>query len=214
MNNPSPIQVEKKHYFDQYDSPDRFLHYYHQIEAVQSTGVHTVLEMGVGNKLVYDALKRRGLTVTSCDFDPNLEPDVVSDIRQLPFSDNAFDMVMACEILEHMPFVESKQAMKELARVSKKYVLITLPYASAFVSFTFHFRIPFFQKRMSFTLCIPYFFLHTRMNKKNKEHYWEIGRRGYSKHIVEKTLASYFSIVKSWQPKDLHNHYFFLLEKR
>lgn len=48
-----------------------------------------------------------------------IEPD------KLPFPDNSFDLVTCLEVLEHIPQYES--FIKELKRVSRKYVLITVP---------------------------------------------------------------------------------------
>jgi len=50
------------------------------------------------------------------------------DIKQLPFRDNAFDVVLCSETLEHVPNLEA--ATRELKRVCKKAVVITVPHES------------------------------------------------------------------------------------
>lgn len=47
------------------------------------------------------------------------------DIYQLPFEDNAFDIVICTEVLEHLS--DPCMAISELKRVCKKYVLLTVP---------------------------------------------------------------------------------------
>lgn len=50
-----------------------------------------------------------------------------ADINSLPFSNNEFDMVTSLEVIEHIPYFNYNQAMKELCRISNKYILISVP---------------------------------------------------------------------------------------
>ena len=54
-------------------------------------------------------------------------PDVVFDLEQgkLPFRDNSFDCVVCTDVLEHLEEIHSM--FSELARVTRKYVIISLP---------------------------------------------------------------------------------------
>ena len=47
------------------------------------------------------------------------------DIYRLPFKDNSFEVVMCTEVLEHLE--EPERALKELIRVSKKYLVVSVP---------------------------------------------------------------------------------------
>lgn len=48
---------------------------------------------------------------------------------ELPFSDNSFDLVIACEVLEH---IESPElALREISRVSKRWMLVSVPWEPA-----------------------------------------------------------------------------------
>ena len=64
--------------------------------------IHFVGIGGIGMSGIAELLLNQGFEVTTCDFNENLEPDVVGDIRELPFEDGSFPVVMACEILEHL----------------------------------------------------------------------------------------------------------------
>ena len=53
------------------------------------------------------------------------------DIYHLPYKDNTFDMLVCTEVLEHLTFPE--KAVKELARVAKKYIVISVPNEPLFI---------------------------------------------------------------------------------
>lgn len=46
-------------------------------------------------------------------------------IYDLPYQKNTFDLVISTEVLEHLE--DPKKALQELVRVSKKYILISVP---------------------------------------------------------------------------------------
>ena len=49
----------------------------------------------------------------------------VGNIYHLPFKAESFDLVICTEVLEHLE--EPKKALRELARVSRKYLLLSVP---------------------------------------------------------------------------------------
>ena len=52
----------------------------------------------------------------------------IGDLQYLPISDRSFDMVLCTEVLEHIGnHEEFRSVLKDLERVSKKYILITNP---------------------------------------------------------------------------------------
>ena len=52
---------------------------------------------------------------------------LVADIRELPFPDNHIDTVLLTEILEHLPWEDVSKAIKEVKRVARLKVLVTVP---------------------------------------------------------------------------------------
>ncbi len=50
-----------------------------------------------------------------------------SDVHSLPFKDDAFDLVLCSEVLEHLP--DPEKAVSELLRIAKDALLITTPKA-------------------------------------------------------------------------------------
>ncbi len=207
-------QSSKKIYYEDYDGLLRFISYFYQIDLVKKIKPKKVLEIGVGNKTTSNYLKQRGINITTCDFDEKLKPDFVADIRNLPFKNNSYDLVMACEIIEHIPWKDIPKALSELQRVSKKNVLISIPYSSA--GFELILRVPRTHKItkkgfFSFFFRIPYFFMKMRFDG---YHYWEMGRKNYSIKKIRRTFRKYFKIIKEVRPALDHYHHFFVLKKK
>src|SRR5438270_12459175 len=122
------LQVEARHYFDdKYDGPGRFISYWNQIDLVRKRAPASLLEIGMGNGLLSDYLRKAGLAVTTLDIDPKLEPDVTAALPHLPFPEGAFDMVVAYEVLEHIPWELFAPSLAEMRRVSKRWVGGSLP---------------------------------------------------------------------------------------
>jgi ubiquinone/menaquinone biosynthesis C-methylase UbiE len=206
-------QVKKEHYEENYDDLRRWISYYCQIQTILEKKPKKVLEIGIGNGVVSDYLKKQKIKVITCDFDKSLRPDVVADIRKLPFEKNEFDLAYACQVLEHLPWKEAIKALKELKRVSKKYVLISLPYRSlrfeGVISFNKIKKI-FGREFLDLSIRIP------RMTKIkfNGEHYWEIGVKGYPLRKIRKELKKDFNIKKEFSPVLNKYHQFFLLKTK
>jgi len=211
------VQVKKEHYFrKKYDDLSRFISYFYQVDlvavSVGDSGAK-ILEVGIGNGTVSDYLKKLGFSVTTCDFDPALKPDVVADVRKLPFPDNSFDAVMACEVLEHLPFEDFEIAIKELARVSRKSVVISLPYKSTYFEVALKlplirtiFRRPF----LDFLIRLPLPFGGIKVSG---QHYWEIDLWRTPLRRVRAALRRYGRVIREVKPVLNHYHYFFVLEK-
>jgi hypothetical protein len=63
----------------------------------------------------------------------NLLPDLngtAADIHRLPFAANSFPLVMSLEVLEHIP--DSGLGLRELLRVSSRYILVSVPHEPFF----------------------------------------------------------------------------------
>ncbi len=203
---------------DFYDHRARWNHYFNQIRAVADTikkgggdiSAFSMLEVGPSHGLVTGYLRKFGVTITTLDFKPEYSPNVVGDVRAMPFPDNSFDMSIACEVLEHMPFVDSQKAFKELHRVTKRTVLISVPDARHTL---FHLRLKIpLLKEIKIFLRVPTFKKQIITNPRG--HNWEIGKSGYPVSKIREALIQVgFRIIKSGAPHDTpHNHYF-LLEK-
>ncbi len=105
--------------------------FYNQISPV------TVLEVGCGEgrlikHLTENAIQKPG-KVVACDLsldkiEANLDPSITfqeASIYELPFEKNEYDLVVCCEVLEHLQ--EPTRGLSEVARVAAKGVLVSTP---------------------------------------------------------------------------------------
>ena len=197
---------KEKYGFSKYDHKNRWISYWHQIDEVLELKPQSVLEIGVGNKVVSNYLKDQGVKVVTLDIDPNLKPDVTASAVKMPLDSDSFDVVLCAEALEHLPFEQFEESLKELKRVSKKNIVLSLPHFGH--SLKFSFKIPFIkEKKISVRLAFPI------KHEFNGEHYWEIGKRGYPPKKIRNILRKYFKIRKEFIPFENQYHHFFVLEK-
>ncbi|MBI4058327.1 class I SAM-dependent methyltransferase [Candidatus Gottesmanbacteria bacterium] len=206
----SLIQVDPRVYrtLDYIDKP-RWNSYWQQMYEVNRTKPKKVLEIGIGNSIVAMILHQLGFDLTTVDFDNRLHPDFVADIRQLPFSDNTFDTVLCAEVLEHIPFSDFSAALKELHRVTKKYVIMTVPH-DYLTYFYISFKLIPYVRPLSLFLTVP----RAQKHAFDGQHYWEIGKRGYSlKRINQAISHAGLLIDKTYTMLENPNHRFFILMK-
>ncbi len=141
-----------------------------------------IIEIGKGNGFVSDFFKKAGYDFLTFDINKNLEPDIVGSILEFGNLVNTqVDIVVACEILEHLPFEMFEKSLEQISKVTSKYLIITLPEFKKFFGFSMHFRLPRI-KRFS----IPIFIKHRGNRILGSGHFWEID---YDKKQQEKILS-------------------------
>lgn len=202
-------QVDKTHYsFEKYCYPERWASYYTQIRELIELSPMNVLEIGGGDRFLKSYLQSNTkIRHQFMDIAEDLHPDILGSITSIPLPDSSYDVVCAFEVLEHLPFSEFEKGLSEMNRVSKKYALISLPHFGPPVKLSF--KIPLFKElKLSFKLPIPI------KHEFNGQHYWEIGKYGYSSLKIQKSIEKYFSILKDFIPFDSQYHHFYILEKK
>jgi SAM-dependent methyltransferase len=130
-----PIYGFRKGYCADYIM-NRYMISYHLMRALSH--LHFTSLLDIGGAEGYKAALARSLfniEVRSSDLSEEvckrakdiygIEGDPV-DINNLPYNDDSFDVVVCSETLEHIPDIVN--ATKELIRVSKKAVVITVPH--------------------------------------------------------------------------------------
>lgn len=107
-----------------------------EVIAAIPADVRNVLDAGCGNGFFLNTLaavcpERFDRTV-GLDFSEHaLQHVKVESVRgsitHLPFGDKSFDLVTCLEVLEHLPHGAFEAGLRELERVSGRYLLVTVP---------------------------------------------------------------------------------------
>ncbi len=82
-----------------------------------------LLKSGVGKKIEGIEYSKDAISYGKKLF-PNLNIKQGS-VYELPYKDNSFDLIICTEVLEHLE--EPIKALKEMLRVSKKYLIVSVP---------------------------------------------------------------------------------------
>jgi SAM-dependent methyltransferase len=202
-------QVMREHYnFASYMDKGRWTSVWHQLDEVIRLNPKNVLEIGPGPGLFKSLSNSFGMNVETIDLDPDLEPDHVGSATSLPFSDAYFDITCAFQMLEHLPYADSLQAFTEMARVSNKHIIISLPDAETV------FRWQVWIPRLA-----AFDRLLTRRDWKPKdhifdgEHYWEINKKDYMLEKIIRDFTKICKLVKTYRVKENPYHRFFIFTK-
>jgi len=205
-----------------------------QIYLALKTNPKKILEIGIGNKIVCSTLKNYCEVITA-DIDKSLEPDFILDISNSKdfnqFSDNSFDLIIICEVLEHVPYTNLDSILKSLRRITRNYVLISVPNQKNI------YKLTLFKKGYEDKIFAPFFILinliinvinrigtaladlHYKLIKTKRKykykgaHYWELGIENYSEANFQNQIQKYFKIIKQGRLKENFYHHFFLLKK-
>jgi len=107
------------------------------ISLIKPLSIESILDAGAGegftmNKLKENSIGKRieGIECSreAISFGKKLFPDLMlreGNLHELPYKDSSFDLVVCTEVLEHLK--EPEKALKEILRVSKKYLIISVP---------------------------------------------------------------------------------------
>jgi SAM-dependent methyltransferase len=87
-----------------------------------AVGCETALDVATGGGHVARRLREEGIEVVSSDPAPGMRPDVICRAEDLPFADNAFDLVVTRIAPHH--FDDVAAAVAEMARVSNDLVVV------------------------------------------------------------------------------------------
>lgn len=202
-------QVDKDHYeFKRYMSRARWSSLWSQLDEVISLKPASVLEVGPGSGVFKTNAQQFGLQIETVDIDEELKPDHLGTVTDLSFADNSYDLVCAFQVLEHMPYEDSLKAFAEMVRVSKRYVVLSLPDT---------------RKVWRLRIDLPLIFTWQTMIKRpfskpvahqfDGQHYWEIGKQEHPLSRIEADLGAYAKLQKSYQLYENPYHRFFVFQK-
>lgn len=107
------------------------------ISLAKPLKAESILDAGCGEGFTMDKLSKNGISkkIEGVEYSKDaialgkkLFPNLTlreESVYELPYKDNSFDFVICTEVLEHLK--EPTKALKEILRVSKKYLIISVP---------------------------------------------------------------------------------------
>ena len=107
------------------------------ISLVETLSPSTILDAGCGEGFTMNKLSKNSIVkkIEGIEYEKEaislgkkLFPKLIfkeGSAYDLPYKDNAFDLVVCTEVLEHLE--EPTKALREVLRVSNKYILISVP---------------------------------------------------------------------------------------
>ena len=202
-----------------YDHRARWIHYFHQIRRVASLKrdhargkEFSVLEVGPGHNVVTNYLRTCGISVKTLDMNPESKPDFCCSVVDIDayVPPESFDLVIACEILEHLPFQSFAPILRKMKDITRQFVFISVP-DSRRILFQSRVKLPLIKKEFQCSLRIP----GATMKAGKKGHQWEFGRRGYSpSRVIREIETSGLRVMSHYSHVDTpQNHYFVLCKK-
>lgn len=203
-------QVDPIHYdFYSYVTPERWNSYWHQVnEALQDKPIN-VLIIGVGDNIVPAIIRAKGVDVKTFDIDPDLHSDYVGDIRDISsiIHNKSFDVVMCCQVLEHLKFEIIESVIQNVINIAKKKVVLSIPYSHRRF-FYLSMKLPKIKHIMC-EIAIPTFWEKWKFNG---EHFWEVGTKGYQKKRIDQIISKIAPISKCYFASAYKYHLFYVID--
>jgi SAM-dependent methyltransferase len=204
--------MENSKYKEDASGPLRIESVTEQLRLLCYAGYTNVLEIGVGAGFLRHCVGFfPQITHTTVDIDSDLSPDYMASVTSLPFGNGQFDLVVCCEVLEHLPFSEFSPALREIRRVARHKVILSLPDRTRHLGVAL--RFPGLGPGWRVWEWNP-----PRLKEARKElpagdeHHWEIGCKGtLPKDVVKKIREAGFQIERQYRLWGHDWHHFFLL---
>lgn len=95
-------------------------------------GIRTILDVGCGDGIIANPLAKK-FNLTAMDYSPQAllhvnAKKVLARGEDIPFKGAFFDLVLLCDLLEHLDAGTMEMVIRESTRVAKRYILVNSPH--------------------------------------------------------------------------------------
>jgi ubiquinone/menaquinone biosynthesis C-methylase UbiE len=123
---------EQDHFWGNEPSPKNLARINEIISLIPNC-VNSVLDVGCGDGCIINRLHNAGYESYGVDISSKALSYVKCRKKRmscdnLQFKDNSFDLIISSEIIEHLEDTVFMETLKEMERVTKKYIIISVPY--------------------------------------------------------------------------------------
>lgn len=193
------LKLSKSAYFsEEYFKLPQLISQVTQLRDVYRMRPSNIIEVGIGNGLFSNQLRNCGIDIVTIDINDSLSPDICCSIEEIPDNIEKFskaskwDLLVCCEVLEHMPFSQFEKSIDIFKNISDRLYL-TLPNFGKTVGMGGLLKIP----RIGYVEASMY--LNTHFGSIPDEHYWEVGssKATRRKIIIDLLKKRYKNVIYS-----------------
>lgn len=200
-----------EHYSADYIGDGRIFSYAHQVQVALRHKPGAVLEVGVGPGIVSAILRAADVRVVTLDVQHELGASVIASVLNTPFKDGSFDVALCCQVLEHLPFENFTPALRELNRVTRKGLVLSLPDVTRFNYLSL--KLPRLGS-LFWNIPFPWMSRLPDVEARLREmgHYWEIGYKDFKlARVVDGIEKADWRVAATWRVVERPWHRFFHL---
>lgn len=187
--------LDKGVYFlDFYFSMPQLCSLAHQLNFIHSMRPKSAIEIGVGNGFVSTYLRRAGVSVITADINPALGADICAPLAEVRARiEQPQDLVICCEVLEHMPLSELDDNLDHLRDLGER-LFLTLPNSRKSWGFSGLAFLPKLGARLfDLNVDIPW-----RRPIAGGPHFWEVGHSSdCTRAAIVRRLRRRYGTVRS-----------------
>jgi len=155
----------------------------HQLNFIHGMQPTSAIEIGVGNGFVSTYLRRSGLNITTVDINPALEPDICAPLSEVREKiEQPVDLVICCEVLEHMPLAELDENLDHLQSLGNR-LFLTLPNSHK----TYGVAGLWYLPKLGFRVFDWIFNSPSKRKLDGTPHFWEVG---YQSECTRKAIVN------------------------
>lgn len=186
--------LDREVYFsDSYFSMPQLCSFAHQLNFIHSMRPKSAIEIGLGNGFVSTYLRRAGVPVITADINPALEPDICAPLAEVrAHIDAPRDLVICCEVLEHMPLEELDANLEHLRGLGER-LFLTLPNSYRAYGISGLMFLPKLRRLFDLNFNFP-----SKHPITGGPHFWEVGyTAACSRSAIAKRLNTRYRSVRS-----------------